>query len=240
MHSKRVSALDEREITAHLQRSAALVGKLYPVLVGKHGEIIDGRYRLKADPNWPRVEVQSVDSEEQRLLARLISNACRRDISSEEKTEMLRKLGRLNLEKGVQPSKLIKIISEKTGMSYRWVMKYAPDELKVRPGLGGPKKLENLYESEEKFYFHEVASPAIDDGLFLEPRERVASLVGYSNTNFATIILEKQFYLKLSKAATELKVDPCIIINNALIMAFQKAEKLAKRNHVSIMIHNST
>ena len=68
------------------------------------------------------------------------------------------------------------------------------------------------------------------DELLLKPSERVARLTNYSNTNFVTIMVEKQFYLKFKEAATELGVDVDVIINNALLLAFQKVKKLAKQN----------
>jgi hypothetical protein len=230
----------QRQVISDLKHSAALVGKLYPVLVDKHGKIIDGRCRLEADPNWPRVEVKSVDSEKGRLLARIISNVCRRDVSSTEKTEMLRELGHICLGQGIHPGGLVKEISEKTGMSYRWVMKYIPDDLKMRPGLGGPKKLESFYKSKINLYESKVAPFATDEyELFLEPQERVAKLAHYSNTNFVTIVVEKQFYLKLKAAVAELDANLDVIINNALLLTLQKVEKWAKQKSTPVMICTS-
>ncbi|MGA3060800.1 MAG: ParB/RepB/Spo0J family partition protein [Candidatus Bathyarchaeia archaeon] len=224
----RKSVVDESttqgQVISELRRTSSVVGRLYPVIVDSHGRVIDGEHRLKADPNWFKVEIPSVESEEQRLLARLISNVCRRDVSSAEKTEMLRELGRIYLQQGVSRSELVKAITRKTGMSYRWVMKYAPDELKLRPGLGGPKSQKDIYETEVAWLATGV------DELLLKPSERVARLTNYSNTNFVTIMVEKQFYLKFKEAATELGVDVDVIINNALLLAFQKVKKLAKQN----------
>jgi hypothetical protein len=218
----------QRQAISNIKNSAGFVGRLYPVLVDKHGEIIDGRHRLKADPSWPTVEVKNVDSEERRLIARLVANVCRREVSSTEKTEILRNLGRLYLKQGLHPNQLAKEISQKTGMSYRWVMKYIPDNLKMRPGLGGPKKLKNLYPS---IYTSKVAVLATEEYKLLgEPREKVANLASYSNTKFATIILDKRFYLRLKEAASALGVSPDVIINNALLQTLQKVEKLAKEN----------
>jgi hypothetical protein len=177
-----------------------------------------------------------VQSEEQRLLTRLISNLCRQDISSNEKTELIRKLGHVYLDKGVSSHELMKTISEKTGMSYRWVMKYAPNSLKVRPGLGGPKKLENIYKVDEKFYLSKVEDYATDI-LLLEPGERVATISTYSNTNFANLIIEQSFYTRLKAVARELEVDPSIIVNNALLLAYKRVEKLVKKNPVLPLIH---
>jgi len=45
---------------------------LYPVLLDRHGNIIDGMHRLKADKNWPKIRLENIETEEQRLIARLI------------------------------------------------------------------------------------------------------------------------------------------------------------------------
>jgi hypothetical protein len=70
-------------------------------------------------------------------------------------------------------------------MSYRWVMKYASVEIKVRHGIGGPK-------SQKETRKNGVALLATgEDELLLEPAEKIANLTNYSNTNFATILVEK-------------------------------------------------
>ena len=211
-------------MVSDLKVSAAVLGKLYPVLIDKHGRVIDGKHRLKADPNWFKVEVPGVESEEHLLLLRLVSNVCRRNVPSSEKTEMLDELGQLYLEEGVSHNELVKKIVQKTGMSYRWVMNYASDELKVRPGFGGPKSQKSICE--DKIAGHTT----IEDELLSAPSERVAKLLSYSNTNFATILVEKQFYLKLEEAAHRLGISVDIVINNALILTFQRMNQLAKND----------
>ena len=224
MSGSSASKAAERKIISDLKLSASVVGKLYPVLIDKYGRVIDGKHRLKADPNWFRVEVPGVESEEHLLLLRLVSNVCRRNVSSSEKTDMLDELGQLYLEEGVPHNQLVKKIVQKTGMSYRWVMKYASDELKVRPGFGGPK-------SQKGTYLDKIASrTTIEDELLSAPSEMVAKLSSYSNTNFATILVEKQFYLKFEEAVHRLGIGMDIVINNALILTFQRMNQLAKND----------
>jgi len=43
------------------------------ILLDKHGNVVDGLRRLKADPNWPKIRLDSIKSDEQRLVARLIA-----------------------------------------------------------------------------------------------------------------------------------------------------------------------
>jgi len=131
--------LGEDEIDSGLRLSSRRVGWLYPVLLDKHGNVIDGKHRLAADANWPKMRLDHVKSKEDRLIARLICNVCRRNVSAGEKSEIVQELGELHVKAGVKPGKeLVSKISEETGMSYRWVMKYLPDNFKERPGVGGP------------------------------------------------------------------------------------------------------
>jgi len=119
-----------KHVVSDLKASSERVGRLYPVLLDRHGNVIDGRHRLAADENWPKLKLENVETEEQRLLARLISNVCRRHVSAEEKTEVLGRLGETYLKEGVETGKIAYKIAERTGMSYRWVAKYLPDKFK--------------------------------------------------------------------------------------------------------------
>ena len=106
------------------------------MLLDKHGNVVDGKHRLAADANWPKTRLEHVETEEDRLIARLISNVCRRNVSATEKSEILQELGEIYVKAGVKPgTELARKISEETGMSYRWMMKYLPDNSKERPVL---------------------------------------------------------------------------------------------------------
>lgn len=221
---------NDRKIISEIKKSASAVGKLYPVLVDKRGNVIDGAHRLKADPDWFKVTVPDVDTEEQRLLARLVSNVCRRNVAAEEKTQMLDELGQVYVEQGIPHSELIRTIAHATGMSYRWIMKYASADLKQRPGMGGPRTQEEKWENQ-------VARRATgDDQLLLKPSEKVASLTNYSNTKFATILLDKRFYLKLANEATELGVDVDTVINNVLLQTVQRLRRLIELQKLSAVV----
>jgi len=60
--------LGEGEITSGLRLSSRRVGRLYPVLLDKHGNVIDGKHRLAADADWPKMRLDHVESEEKGLL----------------------------------------------------------------------------------------------------------------------------------------------------------------------------
>lgn len=216
-------------LTSDLKLSKDRIGALYPVLLDKYGNIIDGQHRLKANPNWPKMTVQGIESDEDRLLARLISNVCRRTVPAGEKTEILEQLGRIYLKQGVPANDLAKTISKTTGMSYRWVMEYMPDHLKLRPGLGGPSNALNVDKCKGNFTKLKVARPATDDyhRLIRESSERVVITKYFANTNFVCIMLGKEYYLRFEKAGKKLGAELDVIINNAILFALRKIEELA-------------
>jgi hypothetical protein len=115
-----------------LKSSSKRIGQLYPVLVDYHGNIIDGEHRYSVDEGWRTMKLEHIRTEKDRLIARIISNACRRHIPAKEKTAMLERLGEIYLGEGVEPGKIAYKIAEETGMSYRWVTKYLPDSFKDR------------------------------------------------------------------------------------------------------------
>jgi len=203
------------------------VGRLYPVLLDKHGNVVDGLHRLEADPSWPKVRLDHVESDEQRLVARIIANVCRRKGSAEEKRRMLGELGELYVKAGVKPgAELARKISEVTGMSFRWVMMYLPDRLKERPGVGGPSRTPNLPNVKRIFYKGKVARLATEsfqlEVFAAEPAERVLTVKKYANTDFVQVMLEKRFYEGVERLAENLGATPEIILNNVLVWAVKK------------------
>lgn len=211
----------DKEITLGLKSSSKRVGKLYPVLLDKHGNVIDGLHRLAADPSWPKIKLDHIKSKEDRLIARLVANVCRRNVSAEEKRDMLRELGELYLEAGVKPgAKLANKISEKTGMSYRWVMKYLPDHLKERPGAGGPSPRLNL--AKERNADPVAQRATVIEFLLFKPTEKVLTVKKYANVNFVQVMLDKRFYANIERIAEHLGIAPDAIINNILVWAVRK------------------
>jgi hypothetical protein len=219
-----VVSLDSKDAELALRDSSTRVGKLYPVLLDKHGNVIDGKHRLEADRNWPKITLDHIESEKEMITARLISNVCRRQVPAQEKSDVLRQLGDIYLREGVKRGKLAHRISEDTGMSYRWVMRYLPDDLKKRPGAGGPSSALIDDKRKENFDKGKVASLATAYGnlLLVGPRpfqraERILLLKDYANTDFVHIVLEKDFYEKIEQAAQYLTITPETLINNVLV-----------------------
>jgi len=106
-----------------IKRSMRSVGPLYPVLIDGKGRIIDGHHRLREDPNWPIFKLDNIKTRTQFLMARLIANLHRRQMTEEEKRQMLADLKK---ETGWSNKK----IARELGVSDRWVRKYMPDEFK--------------------------------------------------------------------------------------------------------------
>jgi hypothetical protein len=111
-------AMEQGNELSELKISSARVGKLYPVLLDRHGNIIDGKHRLEVDENWPKVRLEYIETDRQLLLARFVSNVCRRLVSSKEKSILLAQLGEALLKEGIVPRKIPFKIAEETGMSY--------------------------------------------------------------------------------------------------------------------------
>jgi ParB-like chromosome segregation protein Spo0J len=222
-------SVSQKDVISGLKASGERVGRLYPILLDKHGNLVDGRHRLALDENWPRIRLEHVETEEGRLVARLISNVCRRQVPAGEKREILQKLGEIYLHEGVKPGKIALKIAEMTGMSYRWVMKYLPDKLKERPGLGGPSKALCLDKGKENRHKSKVAHLATEEyKLLLDQQHKILTVKNYTNTRFVNIIVEKPFYKRVEKIAEELGATPDTIINNALLATLKKLEDIAQ------------
>jgi hypothetical protein len=213
-----------------LRLSSKTVGKLYPILLDRDGNVIDGKHRLAADESWPKIKLEHVGCERERLLARLISNVCRRTVSSSEKSDTLARLGRIYLEAGERPGKLAYRIAQETGMSYRWVMKYLPDDLKARPGLGGPALLgaQKLYKCKNNNNICKVARSATIDfeKLVAKPQGKRFIIRTYANANFVNFALEKKMYQDFEKVAESLGSTAETIICNAMILILKEIAKI--------------
>jgi hypothetical protein len=229
--------LNDEEITSELKLTSKRAGKLYPVLLDKYGNIIDGAHRLAADKNWPKIRLYHIESEKDRLIARLISNTCRRKVSAKEKREILQRLSEIYLGEGAKRgTELAYKISEETGMSYRWVMKYLPDNFKERPGVGGPYPLFDFTNVQKELSKGKVARRATlrFDILTAEPQEKVLKIVKYANTNFVQILLDDHFYEEIEKLAESLSVSPEQFVNNLLVWAVKKLKRTTIENTVPI------
>jgi hypothetical protein len=152
-------------------------------------------------------------------------------VSSSEKSDTLARLGRIYLEAGERPGKLAYRLAQETGMSYRWVMKYLPDALKARPGLGGPALLssQKLYKCKEKSDVCKVArSATIDLEKLVSTSDKKTLVVRtYVNADFVSLTLEKKIYQDFERVAGNLGSTAETIIGNAMILILKEIEKIS-------------
>lgn len=230
---------------SELKASSKRIGKLYPVLLDKYGNIIDGKHRLEVDENWPRVKLEHIETDKQLLMARFAGNVCRRLVSSKEKSKMLAQLGEIYLKEGVVPGEIACRIAEETGMSYRWVMKYMPARYKARAGVGGPSRSLSFYESKVDYVLDVYKSKSVThkskvacfatqeyEQLLSEPKERILKVRNYTNTDFVNFVMKRQFYAKLDENAEKLGIEPEVIISNALFLALGKLEQMVAQQRL--------
>lgn len=126
----------------NLEQSEKGIGQLYPILEAKDGEIIDGFHREATDKNWKRVVLEHIDTEEKKLIARLVANYHRRDIPDEEIAEFINRLAEIYRKRGLSSRALIRntptpiirneIVAEiaKTGISRRKITDLLRPEFK--------------------------------------------------------------------------------------------------------------
>jgi len=105
-----------------LKRSAEKIGELYPVILSKDGDVVDGFHRQEAVPTW-RTEVrENIDSKEKLLKARLVANKFRRQVTALEVEEWMNELAEIALvEHEIKPGNISRWIAEETGYSIRHV-----------------------------------------------------------------------------------------------------------------------
>jgi len=117
-----------------LKKSEKGIGQLYPILEAKDGEVIDGFHREEADKNWKRLRLEYIDTEEKKLVARLVANFHRRQITREEKEEWINGLAKIYKEQGLTSEghrNEIKLkIAEVTGLHPDTVLLLLHDEYK--------------------------------------------------------------------------------------------------------------
>ena len=75
--------MSQKDAISELRASSKRVGRLYPILLDRHGNIIDGLHRFEADGNWPMIVLENIETVKEKLVARLISNVCRRHVSAQ-------------------------------------------------------------------------------------------------------------------------------------------------------------
>ncbi|MGA2681908.1 MAG: ParB/RepB/Spo0J family partition protein [Candidatus Bathyarchaeia archaeon] len=116
-------------------KESKFIGELYPVLKDARGNIIDGNHRLQADPNWEARIVPNVINDETLIIARLVANWQRRQVTPQEKAEWINGLAEIYQQEGyktlISGNEIVKKIVEVTGLSQPTVNVYLDDKYKV-------------------------------------------------------------------------------------------------------------
>lgn len=100
---KKLEQISIDKLGKDLQSSEKAVGQLYPVLRDAEGKVIDGWHRLDANPNWKSVVLKDVKTEEDRLIVSAHVNLGRRDISVNEKRNIVNDLAEIYYKQGLRP-----------------------------------------------------------------------------------------------------------------------------------------
>lgn len=116
-----------------LRNSTKKVGELYPVIVAKNGDVVDGFHRRNAKANW-RTEVrEDLDTPEKVVMARLIANKFRRQVTADEVGGWVNDLAEIAVTiYGLKPGEISRWIADETGYSRDQVTNYLDDKYKRR------------------------------------------------------------------------------------------------------------
>jgi len=98
-------------VVSDLEATSRSVGRLYRVLLDRHGNVIDGMHRLKADKNWPKIKLKNIQTEKQR--AKTNSQRMLKAYTSKRKTQTLTRLAEIYQKEGVELGKIAYKIAEK-------------------------------------------------------------------------------------------------------------------------------
>jgi len=113
-----------------LKKSKNYIGPLYPILLDAKGRIIDGIHRAEADKNWSKITLSHIRTNKDFLVARIVANICRRNVSIEERRLQLTELAKILLSEGVKPGKISGEISRLTGLKESWICELLPKQFK--------------------------------------------------------------------------------------------------------------
>jgi hypothetical protein len=130
----------KEEADYDLKASTCEIGQLYPVLKAADGEIIDGFHRTVSDPSWKTLVLQHIDTEEKKIVARLVANFHRRQTSRQEREGWINSLAAMYQKQGFKiegkrkraqgSNQIIEKICAATGLAYRTVQQHLAPEFK--------------------------------------------------------------------------------------------------------------
>jgi hypothetical protein len=172
---------------------------------------LTGEHRKSVDGGWRTIRLNCIRTEKDRLIARIVASTVRRSVSPKEKTALLTRLGEILLKEGAKPGSIAQKIAKETGMSYRWVMKYLPDNFK-----------DSAQSERDNSATHHAAGrnckrSVISIELEEPPRDAVA-IKAYRNTDFVNTMVTKSLYEQLKEKAKKLETTTDKLIYNAILL----------------------
>ena len=214
-----------------LKASEEVVGPIYPVVVDKRTlEIVDGKHRKKADPDWPEVKIE-FKSEKEKLLYRIHANLMRRKVSRKERASQLLELALHLEEEGVPREKIaqeiVKLVPE---LSPGYIINLLPAKYKSKgrrkagiksaearkkkttvdvPGLG-KVDLEKEREKEEVITVNlaELAYGAVPIEL-PKPEAAASKIIPETGEVISSTVIEPKQHPKPEPKPKVVKVFPC-------------------------------
>ncbi|MCJ7506114.1 ParB/RepB/Spo0J family partition protein [Candidatus Bathyarchaeota archaeon] len=122
------------------------IGPLYPILVDREGNIVDGKHRLAVDPNWRKEIVPWIQSRKDLLMARIHANLHRRIVPKEERQREFTEYANILHADGVAIGELPSTLAELIGFGEGYVRNLLPPtlKLKIRSDAGKKAKFAHL------------------------------------------------------------------------------------------------
>lgn len=128
--------LDENMVEL-LKRSVEQQGELLPVVKDQHGNLLAGRHRKAAKPDWRETTVMVTD-ELDRLLKIIHFNVQRRPSKEETATRLL-EIAKILEDKGVELANISSQIAKLVPYSEQWIRELLPDKYKHVEFASEPK-----------------------------------------------------------------------------------------------------
>jgi len=243
---KNVEKIDPNVVKT-IKKSSKKFGQLYPILLDANEEIIDGEHRKKALEKPNILKLPNIKTKKDRLEARLIANHARKGQHKTTWTPTLNELAKLLAREGVE--KIGMKIAEETGIPYRTLMRYLPNEFKDKaqaqrashPRLSNgnhekvkesqPSETKHLPEKTEKgIDTKEVSSQQLGnldeyEALSEKPRPKI-EIKEFRNQPWKAIIIPEEFYSKLEKACAKRDLN----LQETVTLALMKLLEDLRRN----------
>jgi len=222
----------DEDVVEAIKNSAKKRGQLYPILVDANDIIIDGEHRNRAikDPNI--VKLPQVKSKKDRLEVRLIANHARKGQDRSSWVPTLTELAKEFQKEGIL-EKIGMKISEETGVPYRTLMRYLPDEFKDQ----AQSSRASHPRSEEKKSDSLALPQESEEELSTEERKSSAERVTESKSLPVTEVLKEYEDIK-DKPKPHIEVKEfknqrwkAIIVPEDF---YEKLKEVCERNHIDL------